>query len=456
VKFLRFWKTLIFGIAACLLLASCGSGGNEDDAEAPGDAEIQERVGYLLDSAVSGVTYFRSDGFTGVTGKNGKFRYYPGDIVEFKVGAVTLGVSKTPQEPSLVLDYFFYTTPLRLTPSATSADHRVVLNKLIFLQTLDSDGDLTNGIQISAMAAQAFKSASIDFDVPTDTFTAGNFAAKVTSLNAAGAFTGNAPRSIQSKIAALRHFDSLNPGGIDPYTKHYNAWWQEHNGCTDFGESALYLKASQVRFCPNLNGYDGCYDGIVLGDGRVLLPEMKSNQFCADNADAGLTDCIGYQQTILHANLSVQGDVIEGNFEASCKDSQAHQVQTPEADFLLRRTANDTNSFKGSGVPQFKQQLFQDIKDLTQNTSCNTNADCGLWHLDSWHICFTRRLAYSSIDPDLDLDLLEFKSYVYEDIEHDGLFDFPGGTIWCVEDLTVPACIENTCSLVDYPLPAQF
>ncbi len=447
------FKTRLFCIAACFFLASCGSDNDSNKLNDP--ASAGDRVGYFLDSAVSGITYARSDGFTGVTTNSGEFRYFAGDTIEFKVGDVMLGVLKTPGGPNLLTPVgLFYTTPLSLTPSASSADHREVLNKLIFLQTLDTDGDPTNGIQISPQAVNVFKGAGIDFDISTDDFSTGDFAAKIAELNTMGTFSGATPRSVQTKLAALRHFDSLNVTGQSRYTARYSAWWQEQNGCADIGESALYLDAAQVKFCPNLNGFDGCYDGVVLEDGQVLLAEMKSNQICAENPTEDFA-CSGYQQTTLQANLTVQGDVIEGNYQASCKNVLLNQIQTVNADFLLMRTSNDTNSIVGPDLTQSKQQLFEELENLTHNKSCNTNGDCNFVTVNSWHACYNRHLTYSTIDSVQEMDLLNFKTHVYEDIEAEGQFDFVGGTISCFGLPVDAQCVENACTLVDHYVSDQ-
>ena len=157
------------------------------------------------------ITYRLSDGSEAQTGRQGEFDYYPGDIVEFFVGDVSLGVIRTPSEPQFSLDnvyrgidgpVFFPVTPLNLTgKNATNAD-RAVVNKLIFLQTLDDDGNPDNGIRISAAVRDAFGGIAIDFDQSTDDFSRGEFAAVLKRLNDRGLFRERMPRLVALLINA--------------------------------------------------------------------------------------------------------------------------------------------------------------------------------------------------------------------------------------------------------------
>ena len=123
---------------------------------------MRPRTGALLDGPVSGVTY-SSGTQAGITNDAGEFQYFPNETIEFSIGGIKLG-QVTLLKPSgngvraLI-------TPVELTGSADASDPRVV-RLLQFLQSLDSDGDHSNGISISAATVAAASSLNIDFSDP--------------------------------------------------------------------------------------------------------------------------------------------------------------------------------------------------------------------------------------------------------------------------------------------------
>jgi len=95
-------------------------------------------TGTFLDSPVSGLNYATLSRL-GLTDANGQFAYYAHETVSFSIGALSLGSGRGAEQM----------TPLSITAKAASAADQAVNNKLILLQTLDADGDLNNGIQIT-------------------------------------------------------------------------------------------------------------------------------------------------------------------------------------------------------------------------------------------------------------------------------------------------------------------
>ena len=94
------------------------------------------KTGYFIDSAVAGVDY-KTPTQSGVTDANGAYKYKAGERVVFSVGGIELGE---------VTDSAL-ATPLHLCNSDDENDPKVV-NMLVFLQSLDNDGDASNGIRI--------------------------------------------------------------------------------------------------------------------------------------------------------------------------------------------------------------------------------------------------------------------------------------------------------------------
>lgn len=122
-------------LAAATTLTACGGGGGA----APSGSTP---VATFIDSPVAGLA-FQSASRSGLTDRNGNFPYTLGETVTFSIGNMVLGsVTVTGNK----------VTPLQIVPNAASASDPRVTRILRTLQTLDSDGDLNNGIQISAWA----------------------------------------------------------------------------------------------------------------------------------------------------------------------------------------------------------------------------------------------------------------------------------------------------------------
>lgn len=135
----------------------------------------------------------------GVTDDQGQFSYRRNETLHFSIGELALG-SATGAE---------IITPLSITEGADSAEDPRVVNRLILLQTLDADGDLNNGIQLTEAIREEVSrhAADIDFDQPSADFSA-SLAPLLAALESAGAFTDTDPRARRVTQAedALEHF----------------------------------------------------------------------------------------------------------------------------------------------------------------------------------------------------------------------------------------------------------
>ncbi len=173
-----------------VFILSCSSGSG-------GDAALQN--GVFTYSAVSGLDYRGPGTLAGSTDAQGRFSYRPGDTLTFSIGNLVLG--SAPGGATI--------TPLSITSGAASASDQRVNNLLILLQTLDADGNLNNGIQITAGIRDIVSSlaSAINFNQAT-----GDFRTSLTSLmaalNAAGVFsdTDSRDRTVRTANAALEHF----------------------------------------------------------------------------------------------------------------------------------------------------------------------------------------------------------------------------------------------------------
>ncbi len=189
---------LAMGLAG---LTGCGSGSSS------GKTPLS---GVFIDSPVSGLTY-QGETLSGTTDAEGTFHYYTGEVVSFFIGSLALG-SATGSETL---------SPIDLVPGATDATDQSVINMARFLQSLDADGDLNNGIQITAAITDAISSyvdanGAINFNQTPDVFSDNTGVAEIlVTLNAADAFENTdvaGDRALRNAADAQAHLEnSLKP-----------------------------------------------------------------------------------------------------------------------------------------------------------------------------------------------------------------------------------------------------
>ena len=183
-------------ILSCLLVA-CGGGSSDSTNEKATTTlpeitpEVEEvtYTGFFLDSAVSGLNYTTS-AEQGVTNAAGEFHYYLNDTVAFSLGDIRF--------PEITAKSIL--TPLDVF-ATSDINNIAVVNMLRLLQTLDQDGDLTNGINITSQAHEQANGLNVDFS-------SSDFDTQVTELvNNSGALN----TQLVSESEAIFHFqETLN------------------------------------------------------------------------------------------------------------------------------------------------------------------------------------------------------------------------------------------------------
>lgn len=167
----------LFLAVALLMLTLCGCTMNQNS---------DMSNGVLVDSPLGGIDY-TSYTYAGITGADGGFKYFKGDPITFSVGGIPLGSAVAKPVMSLI----------DLVPGATDVTNQTVTNMARFLQSLDNDGNLSNGIFITQAVRNALKGKTIDF-----TLSSADFEASVASF-----FTGlNKP--LMSAVDAQEHFEA--------------------------------------------------------------------------------------------------------------------------------------------------------------------------------------------------------------------------------------------------------
>lgn len=137
-------------------IASCGGGGGTDTSTSGSTVN----TGTLIDSNVAGMNY-RTATQSGATSALGEYRYLTGESVTFSIG----GFDFPPVPAKSVV------TPLDLANSKSMYDTGVV-NIARLLQTLDDNGDPTDGINISLTAhdtAEALLAINFQDDLSFET-----------------------------------------------------------------------------------------------------------------------------------------------------------------------------------------------------------------------------------------------------------------------------------------------
>ncbi|MDD5118076.1 MAG: cytochrome c3 family protein [Sulfuricurvum sp.] len=168
-------------VTATLLMVGCGGGGSGGST-----TTSSVSTATFIDSYVAGLEFDTSTE-SNVTDNNGNFRFTDGESVTFHIGNLYLGSAK-PKDGKV--------TPLDLVGTTDSSDPKVV-RMLRTLQTLDSDGDPTNGITIDPSVTATLKGQTrIDMSTASDAdvlsmIGKNDFA--VSSSAAQGNFTPSAP-----------------------------------------------------------------------------------------------------------------------------------------------------------------------------------------------------------------------------------------------------------------------
>ena len=180
------FRNLALTFLSCVLLLNSSCAIQEDEVVTADTVERAGSPGVFLDSAVAGVNYITSSGLAGITDASGTFYYNSGDTVSFTLGDVSLG-SVTGSAKL---------TPVEVMGASGTADPKVI-NLSRLLQTLDADGDPSNGINIEASTQTALKGKAIDFDVPVESFD-----------KATTAVTEAVGKPMISATAALKHLHS--------------------------------------------------------------------------------------------------------------------------------------------------------------------------------------------------------------------------------------------------------
>lgn len=186
-------------VAATLIPCAFIMTGCDDDSDGDSPPDSATLTGTFVDSPVSGLNVSGTETPAGTTNENGQFSYQQGETLTFSIGELSLG-------SAIGADTV---TPLDVASGASSTADPQVVNRLVLLQSLDADGDLNNGIQITQAIRDAVSAnaGSLDFGFSESDFSDA-LSPVITSLEALEAFTDTdpQPRSVVSASDATGHF----------------------------------------------------------------------------------------------------------------------------------------------------------------------------------------------------------------------------------------------------------
>lgn len=150
------WQSYLLMLLVSVLLFGCGG-----SSSSPNDQTIIPSVippapvvltGAFIDAPVQGLTY-ETESQTGITNELGEFLYQEGEIITFSLGGIVF--------PQVIADSVI--TPLTIF-STDDVNHTGVVNMLRFLQSIDEDGNLDNGITIGTIITELAKNIVLDFN----------------------------------------------------------------------------------------------------------------------------------------------------------------------------------------------------------------------------------------------------------------------------------------------------
>ena len=198
------WPLSLAALLAASLSACGGGGGGGGNGGGDGDGDPASGAltGVFVDAPVAGLGYACGDD-TGTTTANGEFRYDAGDTCTFSAGAISLGevlaqATITPREVAAAI--------AQQAPEGNAQSLEVITQNLFqLLQSLDADGDTSNGISLPANIANVQFDANLTDAVTLLNRTPEEFQAQVGAVVTTVVEQIDVPLEVVSVDAAIEH-----------------------------------------------------------------------------------------------------------------------------------------------------------------------------------------------------------------------------------------------------------
>ena len=345
-------------MASLMILMAVGAiacGGSDE-----GGSELSS--GLFIDAEVEGLAY-RAGNTSGTTDENGTYWFIPGQPITFSVGGVEIGTAQG-------------------APACTPRDFGVAQNNIArFLQSLDADGDPSNGIDlVDAQArlsgvdipASAFEVSAVAFGNDTaisGAISIGNPGAvlidestAVTNLNAGTDLTFDKNEIAgQGFIVIIPSENDIGYFGFDPLADPSN---------TGSASTSIFFSETLVGDGEG-EGTDYSWD-VDLGTGVMTLTNLDDiSDVVTLLRQGGSSRSIGFTFTTVEAQFPQAGTLIRPiivtALDLAGGSSRAYDVSTPSG--VSRVTFDADGTF--------------DILDSDQGT------DTGTWSIDDNEVLLT-------------------------------------------------------------------
>jgi hypothetical protein len=360
---------LILFVFTVLFATGCELDIAEDEVITSDTAIREGTPGVFKDSEVGGVTYSTSSGLAGTTDSKGQFYYNPGDTVSFSLGGTPLGSVKA----AAVL------TPVAVIGATDTSDPRVV-NMSRLLQSLDSDGDPSNGIGISESTRESLEIVKINFDQPVSEF----------ENSASAVVTASVGRPMVSVQQAMTHLhNTMKDEGLDNNVadeSKFSAIVPDFDGTPPKlvlkQRIPAYLSERQPKIIVNvdeagsiryLGSCSGDKSSAVVGDNEITLSSLADGVY----GECGLvvSDDVGNNSDkLFFGNFTV--DTVSPKLRISSQVFAISNDNTPE--FVMVASEASTIIYGGDCQSQTNQAVAGENRITLNRLADGTYSQCTL------------------------------------------------------------------------------
>lgn len=311
-------KYILIPFIVLFLFTACGGGGSSSSSNS-----ITTITATLIDSKISGVSYSCANK-NGLTDENGQFFCEKGSMVSFFIGGIELG-------STIVNSNEEFITPAKLYGlSENNITDTRLLNFIQLVQSLDNDGDPSNGIEITQNTRNSFNGYSLDLS--DDTLTQ-------TDINNAVISIG---KNLKSKSDALEHYidtltNTLNIN-LEPEPYYSQQWYLDYSS-TIYTDNNINENA-HINVRGLLNTYTG--KGIkiaIIDDGFDTLHEDL------EDAIVNSYDITSKTEDVSHSNSNdYHGTAVTGIIAARLNAKGIHGIASNSDIILLKHKEGMSDS----------------------------------------------------------------------------------------------------------------
>ena len=289
-------------ILSVAILSGCGGGSSSTPTPT-----LTPNTGVFVDSSVEGINYSTIT-VSGTTNANGEFEYNDGESVTFSIGDIDL--------PAVTAGSVI--TPLDVVNTLDIHDTSVV-NIARLLQSLDTDGNPTNGISISSAAHLSATGLSVDF-------ASASFDTDVANLVAG---SGSVTTLLIDEATATSHLqDTLAEFGLLTLV---GSWYINSANKTliTFIDESNYFVTQDIDDIGEPLCSDGMESGTYTWDS--ITGNFSLTNVIDTTGDCGLTSVEG--DTYTPISVSISGNTLT--------------IADPAGDFPLTRVLDTANPIIG-------------------------------------------------------------------------------------------------------------